>query len=90
MNTLNLSLFFSTILHLRPEEILYRIWYEIRARSSSRLRSDLDLIPDGIDWTSLKSDTLFLSYTWWDGNEIAQGCFRFLNETAEYNADINW
>jgi len=50
----------------------------------------LDLIPDGIDWTPIKPDTLFLSYTWWDENEIARGRFCFLNETIEYGADINW
>lgn len=90
MNSGNLSLFFRTISYLRLEQILYRVWYAIRARCSSRLCSDSHNIPDGIDWIPLKPDKPFLSYAWWDDNEITRGRFCFLNETIEYGADVNW
>lgn len=90
MNTHRLFLFFRTLSHLRLKQILYRIWYAIQAKGPSFLRPNLGSVPDRIKYKPLRARTSFLSYDWLNAKEASKGRFRFLNETAEYGADVKW
>lgn len=90
MNLGQYPLFFRTLTNLRSIQIFYRIWYGIRPRALTRLRSDLHRISCEVDWTAFKPKAPFINYNWLVTNEITQGRFRFLQKTADYSNKIDW
>lgn len=90
MRLINVPLFIRTIPYLKPQQILYQIWYRIHARILRGLPFALNRIPANIDWAPLSCRTSFLPYRWTNSDEISQGIFRFLNDVAYYGSEINW
>ncbi len=90
MKLKELSLILRTLRYLRLKQISFRTRYLLRRNLPKRFRTELKRLPAEIEWAPLKPYTPFLTYAWLNAKEISGGCFRFLNETAEYGSNIDW
>lgn len=86
----SLPLYVRTLIHLRPEQILYRGWYALRARGPDRFKPDAKSLPKNPEWEPLKPKVPFISYPWFKAADIAGRSFRFLNDPHCFAGEIDW